>query len=159
MRGFGVVFCTHQKLQLLSIQYHVVTQAILHSRNYRSFTRTSRFFLVPPYPLATGLSCGVGSIILLLVFGKRFHWRPFVTHLSLILFQHNRTPFGEIKGLRFHKIPLKSPKAHLRTSRSPQKEHNHHTSVTTGIPDTANSQPESDGSPSPTTSPSKEGST
>ena len=90
---------------------------------------------------------------------KCFYWRPFVTHLSLILFQHNRTPFGEIKGLRFHKIPLKSPKAHLRTSRSPQKEHNHHTSVTTGIPDTANSQPESDGSPSPTTSPSKEGST
>ena len=35
---------------------------------------------------------------------RRFYWRPFVTHLSLILRSSNRTLFGERKGLRIDKF-------------------------------------------------------
>ena len=38
---------------------------------------------------------------------RRFCWRPFVTHLSLILHTNKRALFGERKGLRFNKFPIR----------------------------------------------------
>ena len=96
--------------------------------NYRSFTSTPNTSLCPHLHFPLHLFNQRGRALLWR--GRhhpssgrrrRFHWRPFVTHLLSIFHQHNRAFFGERQGLRFNKFPIRIQRDHTNTQSPPKK--------------------------------------